>query len=405
MTDTLLSNLLVFRNILDDEIINSYDLLCQKYFKYSDNSNFENKEQFSNEYYSLCGKLLVKNMDSIGDYLSGKILSDENIFSLRREKGLEIDEKIKKAVLHDIGLFKKIYDIPLKGMADKAGDTNTFINYGNNEQLTEIFKSRKSEEIYDFIYHEYEHTGCGEYRNSYAFSIDDEGKIVTVDNFKPVAMENIYGYENQKNKIIANTEKFIQGKFALNALLVGDSGTGKSTSVKALIPMFGKNKLRMLEVDKNNLRYITKIIDILKNRGMYFIIFIDDLSFESNENSYKYLKSAVEGSIYEQPSNILFYVTSNRKHLIRESMAERQNEVHIRDAINEQTSLADRFGLTILYSEPNQNEFFEIVLGLAEKYQVNYSSKEELLADAKKFAMQNGGRTGRTAVQFVKTYI
>ncbi|MDF2617132.1 MAG: ATP-binding protein [Sedimentibacter sp.] len=238
-----------------------------------------------------------------------------------------------------------------------------------------------------------------------AFSINDEGKIVTVDNFKPVAMENIYGYESQKNKIINNTEKFIQGKFALNALLVGDSGTGKSTGVKALIPMFGNSKLRLLEVDKKNLHYITKIIDILKNRGMYFIIFIDDLSFESNENTYKYLKSAVEGSIYEQPSNILFYVTSNRKHLIKESMVDRQNEVHLRDAINEQTSLADRFGLTILYSEPNQNEFFEIVIGLAEKYQVKYSSKEQLLADSKKFAMQNGGRTGRTAVQFVKTYI
>ncbi len=405
MTDTLLSNLLVFRNLLDDEIIKSYDLLCQKYFKYSDNSNFENKEQYSNEYYSLCGNLLVKNVDSIGDYLSNKILSDENIFSLRREKGLVVDAKIKKAVLHDISLFKKIYDIPLKGMADKAGDINSFINYQNNEPLTEIFKIHKSEEIYDFIYTEYEKTGCGEFRNNYAFSINDDGKIVTVDNFKPVAMENIYGYENQKNKIISNTEKFIQGKFALNALLVGDSGTGKSTGVKALIPMFGKSKLRLLEVDKKNLHYITKIIDILKNRGMYFIIFIDDLSFESNENSYKYLKSAVEGSIYEQPSNILFYVTSNRKHLIKENMVDRQNEVHLRDAINEQTSLADRFGLTILYSEPNQNEYFEIVLGLAEKYKVKYSSKEQLLADAKKFAMQNGGRTGRSAVQFVKTYI
>ena len=401
MAEILLSNLLIYRNILNDEIIKNYESLSRKYFEYKE---LENKEELSNEYFNLCGILLLKGFDSIGDYVSYKILSDENIFSLKREKGRDIDEKVKKAVLHDINMFKKIYELPLKGMADKAGDANNFINYKNNEKLTEVFKNSKVEEIYDFIYKEYEQSGCGVYRNNHAFSINDEGKIVTVDNFNPVNMENIYGYESQKNKIIKNTEKFLAGQFALNTLLVGDSGTGKSTAVKALIPMFGQRKLRLLEVDKKNLHYISKIIEILKNRGLYFIIFIDDLSFESNENSYKYLKSAVEGSIYEQPSNLLFCVTSNRKHLIKESMVDRQNEVHIRDAINEQTSLADRFGLTILYSEPNQNEYFEIVLGLAEKYQVKYDSKEQLLADAKKFALQNGGRTGRSAVQFVKTY-
>jgi uncharacterized protein len=215
-------------------------------------------------------------------------------------------------------------------------------------------------------------------------------------------MDSIYGYESQKHKIIENTQKFVSGQYALNALLVGDSGTGKSTTVKSLIPMFREKKLRLIEVEKDNLYYIPKIVETLKNRGMYFVIFIDDLSFESNENSYKYLKSVVEGSIYEQPRNILFYVTSNRKHLIKESMIDRQNEVHMRDAINEQTSLSDRFGLTILYSEPNQNEYFEIVLGLAESYSIHYDSKEEFLADAKKFAMQNGGRTGRSAVQYIK---
>ena len=190
----------------------------------------------------------------------------------------------------------------------------------------------------------------------------------------------------------------------MNALLVGDSGTGKSTSVKALIPMFKNKKLRLIELGKENIRFISKVIEALKNRGMYYIIFIDDLSFESNEDSYKYLKSAVEGSIYEQPRNILFYVTSNRKHLIKESMLDRQNEIHMRDAINEQTSLSDRFGLTILYSEPNQNEYFEIVLGLAEKYDLKYEDKDQFLLEAKKFAMQNGGRTGRSAMQFIRTF-
>lgn len=399
MTEALFSNLLIYRNILRDEIIKNYNSLLRRYFKQED------KEEFENEYYSLCSMLIQNGYGSITDYIAYKILEDENIFSVKREKGRLIDEKIKKAVLHDLSLFKKIFEIPLKGMASGAGDFNNFINYSCREVLTELFKNNRVDEIYDFIYTDYELNGCGKFRNNYAFSLNSDGDLMTVENFYPVNMESIYGYERQKNKIIDNTNKFIEGKFALNGLLVGDSGTGKSTTVKALIPMFKDKKLRLIEIDKENLHNIPKIIDILKNRGMYFIIFIDDLSFESNENSYKYLKSAVEGSIYEQPSNILFYVTSNRKHLIKESMLDRQNEVHMRDAINEQTSLADRFGLTILYSEPNQNEYFEIVSGLAEKYNIKYESKEQLLADAKKFAMQNGGRTGRTAVQFVKTYI
>ncbi len=399
MAEALFTNLIIYRGILNDEIIQSYGNLCRVYFRQ------ENKEELESIYYSLCSKLLFKGCDSINDYISYKILEDENIFSLRMEKGEQVDEKIKKAVLYDLSLFKKIFELPLKGMASSAGDMNNFINYRSNDELTEVFKSSRTEEVFDYISSQYQSNGCGKFRNNYAFSLNDSGSMVTVENFNPVNMESIYGYERQKDKIIENTSKFISGQFALNALLVGDSGTGKSTAVKALIPMFKHKKLRLIEIEKERLSHISKLIDVLKNRGMYFIIFIDDLSFESNDSSYKYLKSAVEGSIYEQPSNILFYVTSNRKHLIKENMVERQNEVHLRDAINEQTSLADRFGLTILYSEPNQNEYCDIVLGLAEKYKVKYESKEQLLADAKKFAMQNGGRTGRTAVQFVKTYI
>jgi predicted AAA+ superfamily ATPase len=166
--------------------------------------------------------------------------------------------------------------------------------------------------------------------------------------------------------------------------------------------MFKDKKLRLIQVEKEKLKYIPKIVENIKNRGMYFIIFIDDLSFDTNEDSYKYLKSVVEGSIYEQPGNILFYVTSNRKHLIRENYVDRENEVHVRDAINEQTSLSDRFGLTVLYDEANQSEYYTIVLGLANEYGLKYEN-DYLLPEAKKFAYENGGRTGRTAVQFIKS--
>ncbi|MDD2496308.1 MAG: ATP-binding protein, partial [Tissierellia bacterium] len=374
------------------------------YKKYINFNKLDSKEEYLNDYYNLCSLLIYKGYDSINDYISHKILVDENVFSLNCEKGIIISEKTKKAVYHDILIIKKVFELQIKGMADKAGDMNCFISYNKNDNLAEVFKISSVGDIYDQMCEEYESNGSGQYRNNYAFSINELGQIIPVDNFKPVVMEDIYGYNSQKSKIIKNTEKFVSGKFALNALLVGDSGTGKSTSVKALIPMFKNKKLRLIELGKENIRYISKVIEALKNRGMYYIIFIDDLSFESNEDSYKYLKSAVEGSIYEQPRNILFYVTSNRKHLIKESMLDRQNEIHMRDAINEQTSLSDRFGLTILYSEPNQNEYFEIVLGLAEKYDLKYEDKDQFLLEAKKFAMQNGGRTGRSAMQFIRTF-
>jgi hypothetical protein len=399
MEENIMTNLIIFRNILRDDLIESYNNLYKKYLKYN---KMDSKEEYLNDYYSLCSFLISRGYDSINDYIADKILIDENIFSLSCEKGYAVSEKIKKAVFRDLTILKKIFEIPLKGMAANACDINNFINFSKNEKLTEVFKNSNIEEIYEYIYEEYRNFGSGQYRNNYAFSINESGEIIPVYNFKPVVMEDIYGYSSQKSRIMENTEKFISGKFALNTLLVGDSGTGKSTTVKALIPMFKNKKLRLIELGKENIHHISNIIETLKDRGMYYIIFIDDLSFESNENSYKYLKSAVEGSIYEQPANILFYVTSNRKHLIKESMLDRQQEIHMRDAINEQTSLADRFGLTILYSEPNQNEYYEIVLGLAKKFGLKYDD-EQLLIEAKKFALKNGGRTGRSAVQFIRT--
>lgn len=393
MTKNILANLIIYRSLYFDEIIS-------KYMELYNNRNQE--DDCHSSYYEICSLLINNRYYSLNDYISRKIISDENIFSLSCEKGLKINDVVRKAVLHDISILKSL-SMPLKVILEKVSDANNFINYKNTEELTYIFNNNSAENIYKYLYNEYTVNGCGEYRNNHAFSINEDGFLIPVYDFNPMVMENIFGYERQKSKVIENTKRFVSGQYALNTLLVGDSGTGKSTTVKALIPMFKDKKLRLIEVAKEKLSYIPKIVEALKNRGMYFIIFIDDLSFETNEDSYKYLKSVVEGSIYEQPDNILFYVTSNRKHLIRENHVERENEVHVRDAINEQTSLSDRFGLTVLYDEANQDEYYTIVLGLANEFKLEYE-KDTLLSEAKRFAYENGGRTGRTAVQFIKTF-
>ena len=393
----LLSNLMIYRNLCNDDIINNYINLYNKLQKN------EFYESFNKVYYGICSFLIYNGYNSINDYIFKKIMKDENIFSLSCEKGIKINLMIKKAAMHDIAILKDLsrLSLSLKEISQAALDNNHFIGYGNTERLTNIF-NKEVEDIYNYLFEEYTASGCGEYRDNYAFSINDEGSLFPVYDFNPVVMENIFGYERQKNRVIENTKKFVSGRSALNTLLVGDSGTGKSTTVKALIPMFKDMKLRMIEADKSKLNYIPDILRKLRERGMYFIIFIDDLSFDTNEDGYKYLKSVVEGSIHEQPDNVLFYITSNRKHLIRENFLERENEVHVRDAINEQTSLSDRFGLTVIYYEADQEEYFNIVLGLADEHCLTYD-EEHLLAEAKKFAFKNGGRTGRTATQFIKS--
>lgn len=392
MTKNLLTSLIVYRNLYEDELIRTYISLY----------DVIGKEDNYRAYYNLCNSLIGGGYRSINDYISRKITLDENIFTLSCEKGLDISNILEDAVLHDISILKKLSSLPVDKLSDRVADVNNFLNYDTRDKLTQVFKDESSKDIYIYLKNDYQTKGCGQFRDQYAFSVDEEGSLKAVPTFNPVTMDSIYGYERQKEKIIENTKRFISGKHGLNMLLVGDSGTGKSTTVKALLPMFKDTKLRLIELKKENLKYITKIAERLKDRGMYFIIFIDDLSFDTNEDSYKYLKSVVEGSIYEQADNILFYITSNRKHLIRENYVDRENEVHIRDAINEQTSLADRF-ITILYYEANQEEYYNIVLALAEEYGLKYQ-KDDLLAAAKTFAYENGGRTGRTAVQFIKTY-
>lgn len=402
MTENLLNNLIIYRNLRSDALMCRY---MDMYSMYSGSFEEVAEGSYVSLYYALCSELLYSGYDSINTYLSQRILEDENLFSLKCESRRCLNEVTVKAVIHDIAAIKKLYMLPLRGMAAAANDSDAFIGYGKDDALTEMFKNLRGEQIYDYLVSEYEAGGCGIYRENRAFSVDSSGNPRAVENFDPVRMEHIYGYEVQKRRLIENTEKFIKGGKALNALLVGDSGTGKSTAVKALLPMFGDKKLRLIEIEKSQLKRIPDIVEKLKSRGLYFIIFIDDLSFETNEDSYKYLKSAVEGSIYEQPENILFYVTSNRKHLIRESIKDRENEVHFRDAVNEQTSLSERFGLRIYYNEPDQEEYFEIVKGLANRHNVKYESIDELLSGAKTFAMQNGGRTGRSALQYIRSIV
>ena len=216
-----------------------------------------------------------------------------------------------------------------------------------------------------------------------------------------VVLDDLIGYELQKKKLIANTKAFVEGKKANNVLLFGDSGTGKSTSIKAIVNEFYKDGLRMIEIYKYQFRLLSQLISQIKNRNYKFIIYMDDLSFEEDESDYKFLKAVIEGGVETKPDNILIYATSNRRHLIKETWKDRRDveqdgDIHRSDTMEEKLSLANRFGVTIGYYKPSRQEYYNIVTELANKENLNISS-EELLKEADRWELNHGGISGRTA--------
>ncbi|MGI6751612.1 MAG: ATP-binding protein [Anaerovoracaceae bacterium] len=252
----------------------------------------------------------------------------------------------------------------------------------------------------------------GLYKAFYVADTMEEGNanevLIPVEEFDPVRLEDLWGYEAQKKLLVENTGAFIKGQPANNVLLYGDSGTGKSTSVKALLNEYFEQGLRMIALYKHQMDKLYRIINLTKNRNYRFIIYMDDLSFEDFETEYKYLKAIIEGSLEPKPANLLIYATSNRRHLIREVWSDREDmndyEVHRSDTMQEKLSLADRFGLTINYSKPNQRDYYQIVLHLAKREGIHLSEKE-LLEGAKSWSIMHGGMSGRVAVQYINSIL
>ena len=224
-----------------------------------------------------------------------------------------------------------------------------------------------------------------------------------ITNIAHVHLDDLVGYENAKKKLIDNTKAFVEGKKANNCLLFGDAGTGKSSSIKAILNQYYDQGLRMIEVYKHQFQDLNDVIAQIKNRNYKFIIYMDDLSFEEFEIEYKYLKAVIEGGLEKKPENVLIYATSNRRHLIRETFKDKQDrdeDMHTNDTVQEKLSLVARFGVTIYFGSPDKKAFQEIVRTLAIKNGINLP-EEELLLEANKWELSHGGLSGRTAQQFI----
>ena len=324
---------------------------------------------------------------------------------------------------NDYRIFNALFDYDLETL-EPAAMWKEIAHYRPSRQESRVFNRRIRDRIVDLavlleqsedenefqghmaaFYGEY---GVGKFGLNKAFRIiekEEEHKVIIdpIINVEHIYFKDIVGYEMQKKKLIENTEAFISGKEANNVLLFGDAGTGKSSSVKAILNEYYGQGLRMIEVYKHQFKALSEVLEQIKDRNYKFIIYMDDLSFEEYELEYKYLKAILEGGLGKRPKNVLIYATSNRRHLIREKFSDKReldDDLHNNDTVKEKLSLAARFGVTIYYGSPDKFQFQGIVKALAEKYHLDMP-EEELLLEANKWEISHGGLSGRTASQFI----
>ena len=358
------------------------------------------------------------------DYLTYLLVNHENAFSTACEIVGPVEGTINVFAMHDFEIFKQLYDFDLKELEKiyPSVDSSLITNYQNINEGSKFFnkrirdrictlaeklaKAESTKEFMDDMVQFYKEFGVGKLGLHKAFRIDGTvtpARIVPITNIAHVHLDDLVGYEIPKKKLIDNTEAFINGKRANNCLLFGDAGTGKSSSIKAILNQYYDQGLRIIEVYKHQFKDLNDVIAQIKNRNYKFIIYMDDLSFEEFEIEYKYLKAVIEGGLEKKPNNILIYATSNRRHLIRETFkdkSDRDEELHTNDTVQEKLSLVSRFGVTIYFGSPEKKEFQNIVLALAKKNNIEMD-ENELLLKANAWELQHGGLSGRTAQQFI----
>ena len=347
----------------------------------------------------------------------------ETTFSLAQERRKELSGTLSRLVKEDIDTIRFYFNFDLD-LIDEDLEVSAFGRYGDYKPLKlengafdrssghivgefaeALRKSANTDDFYKTILGFYYEHGSGQFALNKAFRWDGKkGEIIPVTHTEDITIEGLVGYEEQKKILIDNTVAFLEGRPANNVLLYGESGTGKSSTVKALLNRFAPKGLRMVEVYKHQIEDLETIVDLIKNRNYKFVIFMDDLSFEHFEVEYKFLKAFIEGGLEKRPDNILIYATSNRRHLMKETWADRDDryeDMHESETMQERMSLVDRFGLMIRYFSPEQEEYLNIVRTLAKEYQVD-ASEEELVLGAIQWELKHGGFSGRAARQFVE---
>ena len=358
------------------------------------------------------------------NYLTFVLMTNENSFTLTAERQGASEGSVNHFARADFAVFKRLFHFDFAPIeADLGIDCFTVLTHYTTipkkaqmyyrtvsekvqELSTAIDAAQTTDEVFSLVTDHYRDCGVGMFGLNRAFRLDDSGELVAINNIDRVVLNDLIGYEVQKKALRDNTEAFVQGRSCNNMLLYGDAGTGKSTSVKAILNEYYDQGLRMIEIYKHQFGLLSSVIARVKNRNYRFMIFIDDLSFEEHEVEYKFLKAVIEGGVETRPSNVLIVATSNRRHLVKETWKDKsdmefENDIHRSDTMEEKLSLAARFGCSICYNSPNRQQYHDIVKGIAARLPDTGLTEEQLLLEANKWEIRHGGISGRTAQQFI----
>ncbi|MCR5112889.1 MAG: ATP-binding protein [Acholeplasmatales bacterium] len=388
----------IFNNIKEKEILDSVLRASETLIQSDIDIAISNLVSFSTKW-KMTGNLWKK-------YVLYTLVMNDNPYTRAIERGQKTEGESEFAE-HDLKEFYNLYNLNVDFL-NKVANYNFLKLTGSHhlrdliEEITNDITDNSFEAFKKAIIKFYTEKGLAEMAIYKAFRVED-GNLIPIKHVLDVNFMDLIGYDYQKDLLRANTEAFLSDKPFNNVLLYGDAGTGKSTSIKALINEYYPRGLRIIEVYKHQMQEIAKIINTLKSRPYYYIIYMDDLSFEENEIGYKYLKSIIEGGIEPKPANVAVYATSNRKHLIKETTADNGgvfDDLHRNETQAEKLSLAYRFGLQIFYSSLSPMEFKNMVLELAKRNDIELDEKT-LLMEANRFQMSNGTLSGRTASQFI----
>lgn len=368
-----LKSLAVFRCILDNDMIRAFVELCE-----------EPDEDKLGEF----TRLLYMRGDNLSKAFLDVVLLSENLLSVKKACGESVSRIILDRANMELGIIERA------AMLESA----TFGTYGLWRVEVIAFEKAFSERL-DNI----ENTGYGVFAQNIMFTL--EGKEIVPAIFKDdTKVNSLKGYERQRKQVEDNIKALIKGKVAANMLLYGDSGTGKSATIKALTNFYADKGVRLIEIKKSQIGEIPYIMGKVSNNPLKFILFLDDLTFDANDDAFGNLKAILEGSVAARAKNTCICVTSNRRHLVKESMADRQGgDLHLRDTMEEIGALTQRFGLSVVYEKPDRLSYLKVLKEIADDYNIEIG--EEQVKEAEAYAISKGGRSCRVAKQYVEELI
>ena len=385
-----LNSLCIFRSLLSDSVIN-------KLVRYLDCIETAEAAEKISRYSDFVSALYDNNRVSLARHIHSAVCNCENVYVKILGSGKTGSPTMKKCVDAELEIFQEIADLT-------PAELQSVINWNGFLPVFKVERVDIAGEYSKRIKNVCKY-GYGMYAKNYMFRIDTDNRIVPVLNPDKTSLSELIGYEREKKIIIDNTKALLDGRPAANILLTGDAGTGKSSTVIAVANEFCKDGLRIIEVRKEQLRAIPLILDELSDNPLKFILFVDDLSFQKDDDNFSSLKAILEGSVSAKSKNVVIYATSNRRHLVKETFSDREgDDVHFNDTVQEIVSLSDRFGIHITFNKPDKETYLNIVHSLAVEKGLEYNT-DKLVLEAERFALEKGYRSARAAKQFIESLI